>query len=271
MPDIEDRTEELGQYFTPVWAAEKLYETFFSDIEDGGYIIEPTCGDGRFLQVIPAGIRAVGVEVDPIMAERARQRSGRQVITGDIRNVVLEGNADGIIGNPPYKLSIVDAVLDRSKDLLKVNGRCGFVLPAYAFQTPSRVMRYAMDWCLEPHFLPRTLFPGIKIPLMFALFRKDGQQWVGMKLYAETYDVEKMDKKYSATLKSGTGSVWRSALEQALQALGGEASLSDIYAEISSKRPTQTNWWREKIRQVARKYFENTGPGRYALPSCQAA
>ncbi|MBO9428347.1 class I SAM-dependent methyltransferase [Sulfitobacter sp. R18_1] len=266
-----DNTKLLNQYFTPVWAAERIYETFFSDIEEGAYVIEPSCGDGRFLQAIPEGVHAVGVEIDPVMAERARQRTGRQVITGDFRKVEIEGKADLIAGNPPFELSIVDGMLERAKELLKPHGRCGFILPAYTFQTPSRVVRYAMDWCLEPHFLPRTLFPGIKMPLMFAMFRQEGQQWVGMTLYPETRDIENMKKEYSATLKNGTGSVWKAALEQALHALGGEAKLSDIYEEISTKRPTETNWWKEKIRQMARRHFQQTGPGRYALPQAVAA
>lgn len=271
MPLTTDNTKALGQYFTPVWAAERIYETFFEDIEDGAYIIEPSCGDGRFLQAIPEGIHAVGVEIDPVMAERARERTGRQVITGDFREVEVDGDADGIIGNPPFDLKVVDGMLDRAKGLLKPRGRCGFILPAYAFQTPSRVVRYAMDWCLEPHFLPRTLFPGIKMPLMFALFRQDGKQWIGMTLYPETRDVENMKRDYANTLKNGKGSVWRAALEQALEALGGEATLTEIYEEISSKRPTETNWWKEKIRQIAGRHFDKTGPGRYALRQAQAA
>ena len=83
------RRKELGQYFTPVWAAEQLVDTFFGDLRAGDLAIEPTCGDGRFLQVLPSHVRAIGVEIDPVHAQDARIRTGREVFTGDFSSVDL--------------------------------------------------------------------------------------------------------------------------------------------------------------------------------------
>ena len=263
------RRKELGQYFTPVWAAEQLVECFFSDLRAGDVAIEPTCGDGRFLQVIPDNVHAFGVEIDPAHAVSVRARTGREVFTGDFCSLdlpVQDGEVDALLGNPPYKLEIVDKILERAKRLLHPrHGRVGFVLPAYTFQTPSRVMRYAEDWKLDVQMIPRTLFPGLSKPLVFAMFRKEGRQWHGFTLYAEAAEVEAMPKGTRETLNSGRGSVWRAAVHDAIDSFGGEASLAQIYARIGPRRPTSTQWWKEKIRQVAQRDFVRIDSGRYAL------
>lgn len=261
-----DNTKELGQYFTPAWAAQKIFEMFFGHLPRNAYVIEPSCGDGRFLQVMPETMKVIGVEIDPFMADRARMRTGRPVITADFREADLEGNADAIIGNPPYEMKVVDGMLERAKQLLAPHGELGFILPAYAFQTPSRVVRYSRDWMLEPTMLPRTLFPGLSKPLMWAMFRQQGPQWAGMALYEEAVDVEGMPKAYSDILKRSAGSVWKKAVAHALYALGGEASLEELYSEIEPKRPTGNKWWKEQIRKVARECFDCLGGGRYAFP-----
>ena len=271
MPDART-IKDLGQYFTPAWAAERLVECFFDDLRAGDVVCEPSCGDGRFLQVFPEDLEAFGVEIDPVHAAAARRRTGREVITGDFRTAALpvaDGEVDAVIGNPPYKMGIVDGMLDRAHRLLGPRGRIGFVLPAYTFQTPSRVLRYAEDWRLEVTSIPRTLFPGIKLPLVFAQFKKEGRQWVGLALYEEAEDVA--HSPAAETLRSGSGSVWKEAVFDAIEALGGEADLSEIYAALAPRRPTGTQWWREKVRQVAARALERTGPGRYALPMQQAA
>lgn len=263
------RRKELGQYFTPVWAAEALRDMFFADLKAGDVVIEPTCGDGRFLQVLPDDVRAIGVEIDPVHAEAARLRTGRQVLTGDFCKIdlpVCDGEVDAMIGNPPYTLDVVDGILDRAGRLLHPrHGRFGAILPAYAFQTPGRVMRYARDWVLEAHCLPRTLFPGLSKPLIFAMFRKEGQQWKGLALYSEAADVETMPEETRDTLQNSSGSVWKNAVSHALKDLGGQASLQELYAAIGPRRPSATQWWKEKIRQVARQHFTLKSKGVYAL------
>ncbi len=47
--------------------------------------------------------------------------------------------------------------------------------------------------------------------------------------------------------------------------LGGKATLLAIYRAIEPKRPTETAFWCEKVRQQLQTYFMHTGPGEYAL------
>lgn len=263
-----NKVRELGQYPTPVWVAESLVERHFSRLDRHDLVIEPACGPGAFLGAIPAGVPAMGVEIDATIAAVARSETGRQVITGDFRTVPIECTPTVIIGNPPFDLRLIDGFLDRAHRLLPEGGRVGFILPAYAFQTAARVAGYADRWSLMQEMIPRNIYPGLSLPLVFALFSKDLRRTlVGFALYREAADVQQLEKPYRDTLAESSGPVWARVVEAAILRLGGEASLTDIYAEVEGCRPTRTQFWREQIRKVVRANgrFVSVGTGRYAL------
>lgn len=269
MSDHQDKTRRLGQYPTPAWAAEQLVERYFSDLGPDDLVIEPACGPGAFLGAIPTAVPAIGVEIDPIAAELARITTGRLVISGDFCTVDIPLRPTAIIGNPPFKLALVDKFLARAHTLLPEGGRVGFLLPAYAFQTARRVVGYNERWTIAQELIPRNLFDGLRLPLVFALFHKERhRRLLGFALFHETVAIHSMEDGYQAVLARGNGPIWRRVIEVALQRLGGEASLADIYSELQRNRPTETRWWREKIRQTLRRYadiFVPKGDGRYAL------
>lgn len=74
---------DLNQFFTPAWAADLLVQRYFGDLQPSDNVLEPACGDGRFLMAIPPEVQAVGVEIDQAMAEAAivhhvgKKRAGR--------------------------------------------------------------------------------------------------------------------------------------------------------------------------------------------------
>ena len=232
----------LGQYPTPVWLAEAVVERYFSDLNASDCVLEPTCGEGHFLQAIPAHVAAYGVEIDPAKAAEARVRTGRQVITGDILTVPLDIMPTAIIGNPPFDSVLIQQLLARAHELLPDGGRCGLLLPAYLFQTASRVMEYAEKWSMQQEMIPRNVFEGLSKPLIFTVFSKDAKRTlVGFVLPRGRFG--------SATQEAGTGvldrahsmSVWRQVVDAALADLGGEASVSQIYAALEAGvRPRTT-------------------------------
>ncbi len=114
--------KELGQYPTQQWAAEAIVESFFPSLGAGHVVLEPGCGPGAFLSAVPAGVQAIGVEIDPLMAERARRNTGCRVIEGDFRTVEIDVEPTHIIGNPPFILSVIDGFLDRAHELLPHGG-----------------------------------------------------------------------------------------------------------------------------------------------------
>jgi site-specific DNA-methyltransferase (adenine-specific) len=210
----------------------------------------------------------VGVEIDPMVAQVARNATGRRIITGDFTTVELPVGVTAIVGNPPYELALFEKMLTRAHRVLPDLSKAGFLLPAYAFQTFGRVNQWREQWSMRVELVPRGLFPGIKMPLSFCVFRKDGRRdMVGFALYAELADVRNMAKAAQEVLQNGRAhkSVWRALVEDTLQSLGGRATLTRIYEAIEPRRPTATAWWHEKIRQQLQLHFTRTGQGEYAL------
>lgn len=263
------RIKELGQYPTPVWVAEALVDRHFHDLDAGDCVIEPACGPGAFLGAIPRHVPAIGVEIDAHVAQVARAHTGRRVLVGDFQMIGLDIRPTVILGNPPFNMKLVDGFLDRAHQLLPEGGRCGFILPAYAFQTAARVAGYADRWSLMQEMIPRNIYPGLSLPLVFAMFSKDRRRTlIGFALYREAADMQGLAQPYRETLAAGAGPVWLLAVQEAMRRLGGEADVQAVYAEIEGKRPTRTQFWKEQIRRTLRRYgdrFVALGGGRYGL------
>jgi len=258
----------LGQWMTPRWGALAIVERHYSRLASTDLVIEPTCGDGAFLAAIPADVPAIGVEIDPALADQARTRTGRKVITGDFRTVAIPDRPTHLIGNLPFVATTIEGILRCAFELLPNEGTAGFILPAYALQTSSVVIRYASRWNLAVELLPRTLFGRLSKPLVFAMFTKAAERrvMVGLALFEESFDIERMPKPVRETLERGTGSVWLAVVDRVLRDLNGEAGLDAIYGSIAPRRPTQNQYWRAKVRQVLQQpqHFTRTGPARYA-------
>lgn len=260
---------ELSQYFTPTWAAELLVARHYADLGRGDVVLEPTCGDGRFLMAIPPEVEAYGVELDAEQAAKAAANTGRNVIVGDFTRVELPRKPTVILGNPPYQAGLIDDILDRSFDLLEYEGRVGFLLPVYYLQTASKVVDLARRWSMAQELLPRNLFENMAKPLMWVNFVKARRTVLsGFFLYAETAALADMHKDFREMFvgNQAKATCWRDAVQMALETCGGRATLSQLYAAIENNKPFDTNpWWREKIRQMAGRHFVRVGHGEYAL------
>lgn len=79
----------LGQVFTP----EDVVQKMLALRRNFGTVLEPSAGDGSFLRQIE---KAVGVEIDPILAERYG------ALSADFFAYPTQNKFDTIIGNPPY-------------------------------------------------------------------------------------------------------------------------------------------------------------------------
>lgn len=260
----------LSQYMTPDWAAEALVERYFPDLTGG--VVEPSCGRGSFLRALPAHVPAVGVEIDPELAAIAKRTTGRPVIVGDFRMVDLPFVPTAVIGNPPFKHRTVMEFLDRAWNLMEDEGRVGFLLPAFVFQTASTVDHLAERWSMRQDMLPRNLFPGLTHPLCFAVLTKGrARGLVGFALYHELAAVNRMQARYRALLQKGEGSTWAALTRAALEALGGRADLQRLYREIDGHQPSGNRFWQEKVRQTLQRIAVRIGPGEWALREAVAA
>lgn len=258
---------ELHQWFTPRWVCEAIIDRHYPRLDLADRVLEPSCGDGRFLLALPDEVSAVGVEVDPELAQRARDATGRPIITGDFLTADIPGPVTHVIGNPPFESGLIHGFLDRAHGLLDDGGSCGFLLPAYVLQTSSKVMSMNRRWSISCELMPRNIFPRLKLPLVFAMFRKDRvRTLVGFFLYPEAADVAKLPRDVrEAMTQPVRGSVWRSAVRRAFATVGATASLEALYAAV--ERPSENRYWREKVRQVLQVYpeFQRTGAGMWAM------
>lgn len=260
----------LHQWFTPFWAA----EIFANDVLNGlGHVgvVEPSCGTGAFLSAIPDYLPAYGVDIDPGVAAAARANSGRQVIIGDFRSVELpEEEVSVVLGNPPFSMPIIDGFIDRSHAILPEDGVAAFILPAHVFSTAGRVMQWNERFSLDVKTIPRSLFSRISMPLVWAKFIKTKRRTlVGLMLFAEQSAIENMPKAVRKRL-AGPGT-WRETVQHALEALGGQATLTDIYRAVEPRRPSQNQFWRDKVRQILGLYFNRLDESRWAIPTTLAA
>lgn len=224
------------------------------------------------LRVIPRWIPALGVEIDPILAAQARVATQRDVLTGCIFDVQLPDRITAIFGNPPFTTAFLDRLLAQFAPKMPDGSRAGMILPAYALQTPSRVCRYNQTWSIYSEMLPRTLFPGLSKPLVFAIFTRDPTpRFNGLRLYVEAKAIAELAERSRNALIEGTGT-WREIVMIALRELGGRAHLSDIYERVAGRRPTTSTWWREKIRQtLGRGPFTSKGTGEWSMDAAAAA
>lgn len=271
-----NRNRALSQWFTPGWAAEAIVKRYFGDLSAASLVIEPSCGNGAFLAAIPSDVPAIGVEIDPDMADLARRNTGRTVVVGDYRDVLLPAQASAIIGNPPFESKLISQFLDRSWSLLEEGGAAGFILPAYVLQTSTVVNRLSERWSIAQDLLPRNLFPRLKLPIVFSVFRKERvRRLVGFFLFAESADVARMQKECRRLAEqSGKPDTWRSVTLFVLDMLGGEASLDEIYRAVEPRRPSLVNrTWQARIRNVLQKSrdFEPVSRGRWKLARSTAS
>lgn len=259
---------DLNQFFTPSWAAELIVRRHFADLSPQDVVAEPSCGDGRFLMAIPREVDAYGVEIDPVAAAAAVRNTGREIIVGDFVSALLPRRPTVVLGNPPFSADVIDGFINRCYHELDYGGRVGFLLPVYMFQTASRVVGYQRRWSITQELVPRNLFERLSCPLMFARFTKERQTVVsGLFLYAETDAIAglKADIRSLVIGNESTAHCWRDAVELALRALGGRATLNELYQAIENNRPTPNKWWREKVRQIAGMHFTRVGTGEYSL------
>lgn len=266
-PPKREASNALSTWQTPTWAAEALVEEFYPDLSASDSVLEPTCGEGSFLDAIPRHVHAVGVEMDPKRAAIARARTGREVIVADI--LTLDAFTPSvIIGNPPFEATFIDTLLDRAHRWLPDEGRCGLILPAFVMSTSSRVSRESERWAISSDMIPRELFPHLRLPVIFCRFEKRAQRTlIGFKLFPDMAVVRSLTKRARQILENGRAPAWRSVVFDALHECGGEATLDMLYRVVEGRRPTNNVHWKQKIRQVVHCYAQRVGPATYRLPT----
>lgn len=266
----KNKIVELGQFFTPAWAAELLFDAHFSHLTANDLVWDPTCGTGSLLSAIPSHIPCIGSEIDPILAQRAIKNTRRPVIVGNCLSVDLKDYPiTSVYGNPPFIFTVFEGLLNRRVNILQIGQKAGFIIPAYFMQTSRTVLDLGRKWHISQEILPRDIFPNLSKPLIFGTFiRENSPRLIGFRLFNETSALRDLSEKVKEDLRyniNGIRSVWKNAIQNVLSDLGGTASLSKIYSAMEKKRPTENSYWKEQIRKVCQQNFKRIDEGVYSL------
>jgi hypothetical protein len=236
-PSRAQESKALGCYQTPTWAAEALVERYFADLDSSDTVVEPSCGEGHFLEVIPREVTAVGIELDPVRAAIARERTGREIIVGDVRDVELSVSPTVLIGNPPFQSELVDRLLERAHIWLPDGGRCGFLLPAFVLSKQTRVMEWSDRWAITSELVPRDLFPGPRLPIVFARFEKSRRRTlVGFSLFPEAAAIRQLPARIRHLLTHGRAPAGRQSCSTLCRRVSAACSFSEDPVELVLSR-----------------------------------
>jgi adenine-specific DNA-methyltransferase len=265
--------EDLCQHMTPAWIAEMLIPHYFPRLDASHFVWEPTCGDARMILAIPEHVPVFGSDIDPELVARARRTldgvPNREIALGDFRTVELPRRPSHVIGNPPFIHELFLQLLERCNSEMDFGGQCGFILPAYFFQTAKTVVEYKRHWSLAQDLMPRDMFKGLESALVFARFTKERETtYSGFLLYDQVAAVKNGLRRAYQRMFIGNGtrpSVWRDVILDALAELGGRGTIDEICQKIEGKRPTENPFWRPQIRKVVGKICRRVGPATYAL------
>jgi hypothetical protein len=146
-----DERRRRGAWETPPALVERVVARALDGLGPARLVVDPACGDGRFLAAVGGGARLVGVDVDADALATARAVVPHaELVHGDALAVPLPGGADLVVANPPF-LSQLSAATSRrgasalgggayadtaalfvlrALSLVRPGGRVAMVLPA---------------------------------------------------------------------------------------------------------------------------------------------
>ncbi len=125
-----------GAWATPHWLVEHLLDVVLDPVlatrttAAGLHVLDPACGDGRFLAAAAAriarrfgassgrdGAALVGIELDAATAAEARRRLGpaATVLLGDALRMSHRERFDVVVGNPPFLNQLASATTRRGR------------------------------------------------------------------------------------------------------------------------------------------------------------
>src|SRR5579862_1941465 len=100
--------DSLNEFYTdPKVAAAAWYVLRNAGLPEGAEILEPSCATGVFLATKPAGVHAVGVEIDPVSSEIAAiLHPSDEIQSESLEDFAIRDTRqfDAVIGNAPFGL-----------------------------------------------------------------------------------------------------------------------------------------------------------------------
>lgn len=173
-------------FYTPKWLVKRLFSLLSAHGTTSGRVLEPGCGNGRFMMVEP-GYEWTGVEADPITAMIASSLNpGADIRTGKLEDVHLSPESfDAVIGNVPFSAGAIhdrfghyaptlhDYFLRRSIAALKPGGIAVLIISTGFMERPAELDDARIVGAVR---LPSGTFVGTAVPADIIVVRKDDGQ-----------------------------------------------------------------------------------------------
>lgn len=167
---------DLQFYPTPRKVTDKMLRSL--NLEGGESILEPSCGDGRIMDVLAdwhndldgrfskRPLQVTGVEYDATRADQARAK-GHHVMMANFLQVTPDPRFDVVIMNPPFYGQHYKKHLDHAVKFMRDGGRLVCILPASAYYDHGNTIG---QW----HDLPVGSFAasGTNIPTGYCVYWK---------------------------------------------------------------------------------------------------
>lgn len=114
------RESTLTAFFTPDFIAAAMYDALYDMGFHGGRILEPACGTGRFIGMLPGGMRGTssvfGVEPDIVSGRIAAElyQTRNVSVRGIEETRFADGSFDVVVGNVPFgQFKVADPRYDK--------------------------------------------------------------------------------------------------------------------------------------------------------------
>ena len=157
----KDERLKLGQFFTSPQLVNRVMLLLKPYLKDIKYVLEPSFGTGRFLDVLEEYPNVVGVEIDEKLFSLYK-KDKYKLICQDFLTYETDIKFDLIIGNLPYfeyndekfisskgRYNIYALFIEHSINLLVKNGILAFIIPPSILSSPtfSLLRKYIKERC----------------------------------------------------------------------------------------------------------------------------
>ena len=250
---------ENDKYFTPPELAKQLVQITFDTIgTDWDRIIEPSCGDGVFLKLLPQ--TTLAYDIEPVECE------GYNIIQADYRNISLPYMEKSlVIGNPPFGRS---NALSRQFVLksLQHSPYIAFIQPISQLNNNIQMSNTELLLSMD---LGKLEYSNKKVHTCFNIYhyKKDGHKQANYEIpdltWARIYRIGK-GKSSEEFINSGWDyriAAWGSPIR-----LLGDGETCSNEVVVKAKTPEMKKWLDENIKYDYSKLIQNVAGNTYSLP-----
>ena len=196
------RKNEMDQYYTKKDVAQRCVATIFRSVDTRGYQwIEPSAGNGAFLDCLPKRVDKLGIDIDPKNPEIVRGNFLEWFPSTEKKRIFF--------GNPPFgrQGSLAKAFIKHSAEFGNI---IAFILPR-SFVKPSMSRAFPVQFhCIHNEELERNAFvvndKSYDVPCVFQIWeKKEDGRILPQPVKEQGFEYVKSGQPFSIAFKRAGG------------------------------------------------------------------